>query len=784
MKVSYKWLNEFVDVDIPYEELGNKFSLMSQEVAGVYSLTDATKIVVGHIISKEKHPDAEKLSVCQVDVGHPVQIVCGAPNVETGQKVIVALVGAVLAGFKIKKAKIRGVESNGMICSLNELGIDKKYVDTSGIYVLPENSKIGSNPLEVLSLDDDVMELDLTPNRGDLLSVMGVAYDTAAILNKELMLKVPQIDEVDEVIDFKIKIETKKCMSYYARVIKNVEIKESPDWLKARLIAAGVRPINNVVDITNYVMLETGQPLHAFDLDKFETREVVVRTANDDEVIKTLDEQERNLLVDDIVITNGKVPTALGGVMGGYNTEIDEQTKYVLLESATFDPISIRKTSSRLDLRSESSMRFERGVDPNRTILALNRASEMFQNLASGKVLSGVSNVENNNLDDKEIKIDLTYVINYVGYNYSVDDIESVFDALNFEYSRDNKSFIVSIPSRRKDLVTKQDLIEEIVRIHGYDKIPLTLPKTVSRGGLTTSQLRRRKIRDLLQGFGMDEVISYSLINKDNLYDFTIEETNYTELLKPMSIDKSVMRHTPLNGLIDALKHNIARKNKDLSLFEIGSKYLDTEKMAVCGVLSGVQNQLSWKGNYESVDFYYVKGIIESLLSNLDVEVKYAKPEKTNVNFHPGQTAYIYQNNNLIGFIGKLHPKFQALNDMNDTFIFELVLDDIKFQEEINKFEYIQKYPSMERDIAIVVNRDISASLVLDTIKKAEKKLLKDITIFDIYTGENVGESEKSIALKLVFMDKERTLETEEVTERVNKIIKVLEKEINAKLRD
>ncbi|XMB85617.1 phenylalanine--tRNA ligase subunit beta [Mycoplasmatota bacterium WC44] len=785
MKVSYKWLSEFVNIDIPYTKLGDKFSLMSQEVADVYKLTDVSNIVVGYVKSKEKHPDADKLNVCIVDVGEELQIVCGAPNIEEGQKVIVALVGAELPGdFKIKKSKIRGIESFGMICSLNELGIDKKFVDVSGIHVLQNDAEIGANPLKLLELDDEVMELDLTPNRGDLLSVMGVAYDTAAILDKELLLKEPFIQEIDDENDIKVKIETENCMSYYARVIKGVNITESPDWLKARLIAAGIRPINNIVDITNYIMLETGQPLHAFDLDKFESNEVVVRMANSGEVIKTLDNEDRELTEADIVITNGKVPTALGGVMGGLNTEIDENTKYVLLESATFNPLNVRRTSRRLDLRSDSSTRFEKGVDPNRTVLALNRACEMFQNIAGGKVLSNISKVENNDLNEKVIDIELNYIKNVIGYDYKLEDIEDVFDRLGFEYKQKKGIFKVQLPTRRLDLLTKQDLVEEVVRIHGYDKVALTLPKTVSKGKLSNNQLRTRKIRRILQGLGLDEVLTYSLVNENNIYDFTLEQNEYTKLLMPMSEDKAVMRHTPLNGLISTLKYNIARKMSDLSLFEISKKYTKEEELLVGGALTGIQNKTPWKGNYEKVDFYYTKGIVESLLESLGVIATFEKPESTNKNYHPGQTAYIYQNNNLIGFISKLHPKYQSENDLNDTFIFELNLDMIQFEDDVTKFVQLQKYPVINRDIAIVVDRTIPVNDVITVIRNNGKKLLKDIEIFDVYTGENVSENEKSIALKLLFMDPTRTLETEEVTNRVNKIIKGLEVELNAKLRD
>lgn len=783
MKISYKWLSDYLDVTVPMTELADKFNAMSQEIADVYKLSTVTNVVIGEVLEKVKHPDADKLNVCQVNVGEVTQIVCGAPNVEVGQKVIVALPGAVLPELKIKKSKIRGVESNGMICSLVELGIDKKFCDSSGIEVLPNDAEVGESPLELLFLDDEVMELDLTPNRSDLLSVMGAAYDTAALLNGELTLPYPNVNEIEEQNNIEIEIDTDNCMSYYTRIIKNVKIGPSPKWMQARLIAADVRPINNVVDITNYIMLETGQPLHAFDLKKCKSNKVVVRMAKEGETLVTLDNKERKLLPSDIVITNGEIPTALGGVMGGAATDIDESTEYVLLESATFNPLSIRKTSRRLDLRSDASSRFEKGVDPNRTILALERASELFTQYASGEVLEGVEFIEDNDLEEKQIFINLEFINSYVGKEYTLDEVMDVFDRLNFEYEIKKNEFNVSIPTRRQDITIKQDLIEEIVRINGYANVPLTLPKTVSIGKLSTNQIRTRKIRTVLTGLGLDEVITYSLINKKNIHDLTLDNEDYVSLLMPMSEDKAVMRHSALTGMIQAIKYNLARKNNDLAIFELSNKYTEGEDILISGAVTGNESASTWDNTKKEVDFYYLKGIVSRLMLELKVDVQFS-PLKSNANFHPGQSAGVYVNDLLVGFIAKLHPKYAALNDLDDTYVFEVNLSKIDFNDAIIKYEKLQKYPTMERDIALVMDRELPIGEVITLIKVAGKKLLKNVNVFDVYTGENVESDKKSVALKLFFNDPEKTLETEVVNARVEKIVSKLETELKVKLRD
>ena len=464
MKVSMNHLRDFVDTRISVAELSALFNLHSAEVEEAYTLIDASHIVVGYVLEKKEHPDADKLSVCQVDLGGEIsQIVCGAPNVDKGQYVIVSKPGAVLPGdFKLKKSVIRGVESNGMICSLAELGLDKKFVNADGIYVIKEPCKAGDNPLKVLHLRDEVMALDLTPNRADLLSVMGVAYDTCAILNVPIILRKPVVKELDEANPVTIKLATENCYSYYARVLKDIEIKESPRFIQSRLIAAGMRPINNVVDITNYVLLETGQPLHAFDYDLLKSDTITVRMANDGEELITLDEQKRLLTSDDIVITNDSVSVALGGVMGGLDTEIVASTKRILLESAVFSPVHIRKTSGRLDLRSEASLRFERKVDPKRSLLALELATELFQKYAGGTAYKGISSVDHIDYTETIIATSQEQINGNLGSSLSTKEISNILRRLHFDHKIDGSNISITVPSRRQDIETYQDIIEEV----------------------------------------------------------------------------------------------------------------------------------------------------------------------------------------------------------------------------------------------------------------------------------------------------------------------------------
>jgi phenylalanyl-tRNA synthetase beta chain len=786
MKVSLNHLKEFVDIDVTLDELSELFNAHSGEVEESYKLVDATNLAVGYVTEIEKHPDADKLSVCQVDLGtHIEQIVCGAPNVDKGQYVIVSKPGAVLpGGFKIKESVIRGVESKGMICSLAELGIDKKFVDASGIYVINSECKPGDNPLEVLALVDEVMALDLTPNRADLLSVMGVAYDAAAILDKPIKLREFKVNEISKENETIVTLDTDNCMSYYTRVLENVEIKESPQFIQSRLIAMGIRPINNIVDITNYVMLETGQPLHAFDFDKLETGTITVRMATNNEVLQTLDEVERTLSTDDIVITNGQRAIALGGVMGGLDTEITKETKRVLLESATFNPTNIRKTSRRLDLRSEASTRFERKVDPARTKLALELATHLFQKYASGDVYKGTNSVDNIDYTEDVITTSTKQINDNLGSTLSNQEIVNILQRLSFEVQEEDDQLLVTAPSRRQDIATYQDIVEEVGRIYGYNNLPLTLPKTVLVGKLTEYQIFRRHLKTKLAGLGLSEVVTYSLLHEDRVNDFSKEKLEYIKLSMPMSSDRSTLTLSPINGIVDVLKHNSARKNTDLSLFELSKRYDKDETVVLCGALTGLYSHTNWQGKKEIIDFYTVKGILDSLFNDTYLGHLMYEPTTAYKNLHPGQQAVIKDFRGEVGFIGKLHPEYAKKHNLKNVYVFEL---DVKklydLRRVLKKQKEINKFPEMIRDIAVVCNKDLSAQTLLNTITKAGKRMLINTEIFDLYLGEPLKDNEKSLAIKLTFSDPKKTLETKEVDNRVKEILKLLESKHNAVLR-
>ena len=787
MKVSLNWLKELVDINVSIKELADKFNIHSAEVEDYYKLVDAQNLVVGYVLEKTPHPNADKLSVCQVDIGGEIsQIVCGAPNVDKGQKVIVSLPGAVLPGnFKIKTSTIRDVESNGMICSLNELGIDKKYHNEDGIHVLPENVTIGKNAIKEMFLNDEVMELDLTPNRADLLSMMGLAYDTAAILDTKVHLNTPIVEEINEDNKVIIKIDTENCLSYTARIIKDIEIMPSPLYMQARLIAAGIRPINNVVDITNYVMLETGQPLHAFDYDLLDSNTITVRMAKEGELLTTLDEKQRKLTKDDIVITNDKIAVALGGVMGGFDTEIISTSKTILLESAVFDPYHIRKTASRLDLRSEASNRFERKVDPSRTVLALNMASELFTKYANGKVLKGISLIDNTNKEEIKIDLSLEKINHYLGSNYSLELVKNTLTKLSFNYELNDTLFTVSAPTRKQDVETYQDIIEEVGRIIGYDKLPLTLPTTVLQGKLSDYQAFRRKLKKTMTGLGLNEAISYSLLNEDKVYDFVKDETKIVKVAMPMSKDRAVMTLTPINGLLDAVKYNVARKNNDVFLYELGTKYeKNNETLLLAGAVTGELSNTAWQGKKEIVDFYTIKGILESLFNKMGLSHLVFEPMKDYKNLHPGQSAYIKDRTGIVGFVGKLHPKYEKDNDLKEVFVFELDVEKMySVRRPLKKVKEVNKFPSIYRDIAVVVDCSVTAKDLTETISKAGKRMLVNVNVFDLYIGESLGDNKKSLAIRMEFSDSTKTLENSEVEARTKEILGIIGKQLNAVLR-
>lgn len=782
MLISNEWLKEYVTIDDSVSNLAERITRTGIEVDDLIDYTkDIKNLVVGFVKSKEKHSDADKLNVCQVDIGEdePVQIVCGAPNVDAGQYVIVAKVGGRLpGGIKIKRAKLRGERSEGMICSLQEIGISSNYIPKSfesGIYVFSEAQVPGTDALQALYLDDQVMEFDLTPNRADALSMIGTAYEVAALYNTKMTKPETTSNELDLSAndELTVTIENEDKVPYYsARVVHDVTIEPSPIWMQAHLIKAGIRPINNVVDISNYVLLEYGQPLHMFDQDAIGSQQIVVRQANEGEKMTTLDDTERELLTSDIVITNGQTPIALAGVMGGDFSEVKEQTSNIVIEGAIFDPVSIRHTSRRLNLRSESSSRFEKGIATEFVDEAVDRACYLLQTYANGKVLK--DRVSSGELGAFITPIDITAdkINRTIGFDLSQNDIVTIFNQLGFDTEINDDVITVLVPSRRKDITIKEDLIEEVARIYGYDDIPSTLPvfDKVTSGQLTDRQYKTRMVKEVLEGAGLDQAITYSLVSKEDATAFSMQQRQTIDLLMPMSEAHASLRQSLLPHLIEAASYNVARKNKDVKLFEIGNVFfangegeLPDQVEYLSGILTGDYVVNQWQGKKETVDFYLAKGVVDRVSEKLNLEFSYRRADIDGL--HPGRTAEILLENKVVGFIGELHPILAADNDLKRTYVFELNFDAL-MAVSVGYINYqpIPRFPGMSRDIALEVDQNIPAADLLSTIHAHGGNILKDTLVFDVYQGEHLEKGKKSIAIRLNYLDTEETLTDERVS--------------------
>ncbi|HDP2261243.1 TPA: phenylalanine--tRNA ligase subunit beta [Staphylococcus aureus] len=782
MLISNEWLKEYVTIDDSVSNLAERITRTGIEVDDLIDYTkDIKNLVVGFVKSKEKHPDADKLNVCQVDIGEdePVQIVCGAPNVGAGQYVIVAKVGGRLpGGIKIKRAKLRGERSEGMICSLQEIGISSNYIPKSfesGIYVFSESQVPGTDALQALYLDDQVMEFDLTPNRADALSMIGTAYEVAALYNTKMTKPETTSNELELSAndELTVTIENEDKVPYYsARVVHDVTIEPSPIWMQARLIKAGIRPINNVVDISNYVLLEYGQPLHMFDQDAIGSQQIVVRQANEGEKMTTLDDTERELLTSDIVITNGQTPIALAGVMGGDFSEVKEHTSNIVIEGAIFDSVSIRHTSRRLNLRSESSSRFEKGIATEFVDEAVDRACYLLQTYANGKVLK--DRVSSGELGAFITPIDITAdkINRTIGFDLSQNDIVTIFNQLGFDTEINDDVITVQVPSRRKDITIKEDLIEEVARIYGYDDIPSTLPvfEKVTSGQLTDRQYKTRMVKEVLEGAGLDQAITYSLVSKEDATAFAMQQRQTIDLLMPMSEAHASLRQSLLPHLIEAASYNVARKNKDVKLFEIGNVFfangegeLPDQVEYLSGILTGDYVVNQWQGKKETVDFYLAKGVVDRVAEKLNLEFSYRRADIDGL--HPGRTAEILLENKVVGFIGELHPTLAADNDLKRTYVFELNFDAL-MAVSVGYINYqpIPRFPGMSRDIALEVNQNIPAADLLSTIHAHGGNILKDTLVFDVYQGEHLEKGKKSIAIRLNYLDTEETLTDERVS--------------------
>lgn len=802
MLVSYKWLKELVDVDVTTAELAEKMSTTGIEVEGVETPAEAlSKLVVGHVLSCEDVPETH-LHLCQVDTGDaegPRQIVCGAPNVTAGIKVIVAIPGARIAdNYKIKKGKIRGMESLGMICSLAELGlpdsiIPKEFAD--GIQILPEDAVPGDSIFPYLDLDDEIIELSITPNRADALSMRGVAHEVAAIYGKSVHFPEKTVTEDSKPASDKISvaIESDKVATYASRVVENVNVQPSPQWLQNLLMNAGIRPINNVVDVTNYVLLYFGQPMHAFDLDKFEDSRIVARDARDGEKLVTLDGEERELTAEDIVITVADKPVALAGVMGGASTEIDNNSKNVVLEAAVFDGKSVRKTSSRLNLRSESSSRFEKGINNDTVLEALDFAAAMLQELANGTVLAGRVQAGSVDTEPVQVSTSLDYVNVRLGTELTFADIEDVFAKLGFGLTGDADKFTVSVPRRRWDISIQADLVEEIARIYGYEKLPTTLPEAAGTAGeLTETQALRRKVRTIAEGAGLTEIISYALTTPGKAVEFAVTPTNLTELMWPMTVDRSALRQNMVSGMLDTVAYNVNRKNSNVAIYEIGKVFeqngnpkeeLPNEINTFAFAISGLVAEKDFQTKATPVDFFYAKGIVEALFDKLEVSVDYV-PTKDLASMHPGRTAAIVLDGQTIGFLGQVHPQTAKNYGIPETYVAEINLSAVEASlQPAQPFVEITKFPAVSRDIALLLKAEITHQEVLDAIYSAGVKRLVAVKLFDVYAGEKLGAGMKSMAYSLTFQNPNDNLTDEEVAKYMEKITKALTEKVEAEVR-
>lgn len=805
MLVSYKWLQEYLDLSkITPKELGDKMSVTGIEVEGVsYPSEGLKKIVVGEVMECVPHPDSDHLSICQVDIGEAElsQIVCGAPNVKAGIKVIVALPGSRIAGnVKIKKGKMRGVVSNGMICSLQEIGyadsvIPKEF--SEGIQYLPQDAVAGEEVFKYLEMDDAIIELSITPNRADALSIRGVAYEVGAIYNQKPVFNDEVLVEADRLAAEKIAVrvaDTTDTPAYQIRIIENVKVAASPQWLQNRLMNEGIRPINNVVDVTNYILLLFGQPLHAFDYDKLGSKEILVRRAVDAEELVTLDGETRKLTSDNIVITNGSAPVALAGTMGGLDSEITETTTTVALEAALFDSTSIRKTSKQFNLRSESSSRFEKGINRGTIGEACEAAAAMIASLAGGEVLAGAVKGAEPVVENAVVTTTLAHINRALGTELTTTDVDAVFAALGFEAFEEQGTYTVSVPPRRWDIHIEADLVEEVARIYGYDKLPSTLPsgETVA-GSLTAHQQKTRDLRSLLEGTGLSEAISYALTTEAKSESFAMKDSKLTRLDWPMTEERAVLRLNLISGLLDDVAYNIARKNQNVALYEIGrvfyqendpKKDLPQEEKHLAFAVCGDVILKDWQTKAQKVDFFTVKGIVEAVFAKFKLAERITYEASHMKDLHPGRAADIFLDGEKIGFLGQVHPAVAKAYDVPETYVAELNLAALLTAEVAPLvYQNVSKFPSVSRDIAMLVAEKISNQEITAVIAKAAGKFLTDVKLFDVYQGANIESGQKSMAYSLTFVNPEATLTDDEINRGMEKVTKALAENFAAVIR-
>ena len=798
MLISLNWLKQYVDIKESVEEIANALTMIGQEVEAIdIQGKDLGNVVIGQIVEFDKHPNSDRLTLLKVNVGEeePLQIICGATNHKLNDKVVVAKIGAVLPGnFKIKKSKIRDVESYGMLCSEAELGLAK---ESEGIIILPEDAPVGKEYREYAGLNDVIFELEITPNRPDCLSHIGIAREVAAYYNRKVKYPVIEIAETIESVNtvIKVNIEDKdRCKRYMGRVIKNVKIKESPEWLKTRIRAMGLNPINNVVDVTNFVMFEYNQPMHAFDLDKVEGN-ITIRPAKENEEITTLDGVERILKNGELVIADDEKAIAIGGVIGGQNTQIDDDTKNIFVEVAYFTPENIRRESRDLGIFTDSAYRNERGMDVENLPVVMNRAVSLIAEVAEGEVLSEVIDKYVEKPKRAEISLNLEKLNKFIGKTLTYEEVGKILTHLDIELKPlgDGTTLLIP-PSYRADLTRPADIYEEVIRMYGFDNIEAKMPvMSIESGEENTNFKISRIVREILKELGLNEVINYSFIPK-----FTKELFNFgeevIEIKNPLSEDMAIMRPTLLYSLIANVRDNINRNQTDLKLFEIsktfkklgeGQNGLAIEDLKIALILSGREEKNLWNQSKSDYNFYDLKGYLEFLLERLNV-TKYSLTRLTNnKNFHPGASAEIKIGEDVIGVLGELHPNLVNYFGIKREKVFfaELNLTSLlKYIKIKVNYETISKYPEVLRDLAITLDKSV---LVGEMVKEIKKKvnLIEKIDIFDVYSGDKIDKDKKSVAMSIVLRDKNRTLTDEDIDKAMTAILELIKDKYNGEIR-
>ncbi|MGL6107298.1 phenylalanine--tRNA ligase subunit beta [Romboutsia sp.] len=794
MLVPLKWLRDYVDIDMDTKEFADKMTMTGTKVEKVdFYGTDIEKVEVGKILEIEKHPDADKLVVTKVDVGQEViQIVTGATNINVGDYIPVARVGAKLpGGIKIKKGKLRGIVSEGMMCSSDELGIDAQYVEEykkDGIYILDheESYELGKDAREVLGINDALIEFELTSNRPDCRSIIGIAREAAVTIGQKIKYPEIKVNECEENIDFDIVIENEQlCNRYAARVVKDIKIAPSPYWMQRKLIEAGVRPINNIVDITNYVMLEMGQPLHAFDLNDVATGKIVVRNASEGEKFTTLDNVERKLDKDMLVITNGEKSLALAGVMGGANSEIKNDTKAILIESANFSSENVRATSKKIGLRTEASARYEKGITPEICEAAANRACQLIEMLGAGRVLGGVVDVYSVKPETKKIVVNPNRINALLGVDVPMNQFVEILESLEFKCDlQASDKLEIEVPNFRLDMEEDYDVLEEIARIYGYENIPTAqLEGNATAGVKTPKQKFVETLKHNAIALGLNEILTYSFVSPRGVEKINVPEDDsrrdFVKLINPLGEETSVMRTTLIPNMLEVLATNVAHKVEKAAAFECGHIFTPQDGLPI-------ETSYMSIGMYDKeVDFFVLKGMVETLLNNAGLKGYEIEPETTNSTFHPGRCAKIVYNNIYIGTFGELHPDvIENYNLGQRVYVSEINIDAVFGNINTKKiYTPLAKYPSTSRDIALIVKDEVLVKQIEDIIKANAGGLVESYKLFDVYKGSQIEEGHKSIAYSITYRSAEKTLTDEDVAKVHEKILSELSEKLNANLR-